>query len=95
MAKRTAMGTDRLTSAGLLPSARGNGGGYRLAGPASEITLREVVQAVDGPTWGELPADFAAGKDGHARRLAGVCEEAAAVVRGTVGQVRLSESVKG
>jgi len=39
----------RLRRAGLVSSRRGPGGGYRLARPASEITLREVVEAVDGP----------------------------------------------
>jgi Rrf2 family protein len=33
---------------GLLQSQRGVGGGYRLARPATEITVLEVVQALDG-----------------------------------------------
>ncbi len=39
----------RLRRAGLVASRRGPGGGYVLARPASEITLREVVEAVEGP----------------------------------------------
>jgi Rrf2 family protein len=34
---------------GLVTSARGTGGGFILARPASAITLREVVEAVEGP----------------------------------------------
>lgn len=34
---------------GLVNSFRGSGGGFVLARPASEITLREVVEAVEGP----------------------------------------------
>ena len=34
---------------GLVTSARGTGGGFVLARPASVITLREVVEAVEGP----------------------------------------------
>lgn len=34
---------------GLLRSSRGPKGGYALARPASEITLREIHEAVDGP----------------------------------------------
>lgn len=39
----------RLRRAGLVSSKRGPGGGYTLARPAAEITLREVVEAVEGP----------------------------------------------
>lgn len=34
---------------GLVTSSRGTGGGFVLARPASDITLREVVEAVEGP----------------------------------------------
>lgn len=34
---------------GLVTSSRGTGGGFVLARPASVITLREVVEAVEGP----------------------------------------------
>jgi len=39
----------KLRRAGLLESIRGPGGGYRLAHPASKITLNEVMAAVDEP----------------------------------------------
>ena len=38
-----------LTRAGLLRSYRGSGGGIALAKPADQITLLQVVEAVDGP----------------------------------------------
>jgi len=34
---------------GLVISARGTGGGFTLARPAAEITLREMVEAAEGP----------------------------------------------
>jgi Rrf2 family iron-sulfur cluster assembly transcriptional regulator len=34
---------------GLVTSSRGTGGGFMLARPADRITLREVVEAVEGP----------------------------------------------
>jgi Rrf2 family protein len=34
---------------GLVSSSRGMGGGFVLAKPAEKITLREVVEAVEGP----------------------------------------------
>src|ERR1700677_216140 len=39
----------QLKGAGLVASTRGAAGGYRLARPASSISLSEVLFAVDGP----------------------------------------------
>lgn len=39
----------RLKEAGLVRSTRGAHGGYRLTRPAAEITMDEVVQALEGP----------------------------------------------
>ncbi|MBS0254268.1 MAG: SUF system Fe-S cluster assembly regulator [Proteobacteria bacterium] len=39
----------RLTAAGLLRSARGAGGGLKLARPAAAITLADIIEAVEGP----------------------------------------------
>ena len=39
----------RLRRAGLVAGRRGPGGGYVLARPAAGITLREIVEAVEGP----------------------------------------------
>ena len=38
-----------LRRAGLLRSQRGQSGGYALARPAAEISLADVIRAVDGP----------------------------------------------
>ena len=39
----------RLAAAGLLVSARGAGGGFRLARPAGGISLADIIEAVEGP----------------------------------------------
>jgi FeS assembly SUF system regulator len=39
----------RLTQAGLVESFRGVAGGYRLARAAKDISLAEIVEALDGP----------------------------------------------
>ena len=39
----------KLAQNGLVVSYKGNRGGYELARPASEITLRQVIEAVEGP----------------------------------------------
>lgn len=38
-----------LASAGLVQSQRGVAGGYRLARPATEISVAQIVEAIDGP----------------------------------------------
>jgi Rrf2 family transcriptional regulator, iron-sulfur cluster assembly transcription factor len=50
----------RLRRAKLVEGKRGPGGGYVLARPAAEITLRDVVEAVEGPLGpliGSLPGE--------------------------------------
>ena len=39
----------KLVSSGIVESYKGNRGGYELARPASEITLKDVIDAVEGP----------------------------------------------
>jgi len=39
----------RLAATGLLESARGTGGGFRLARDASAISLADIIEAVEGP----------------------------------------------
>ena len=39
----------QLRHAGIVESRRGAEGGYRLARPAAEITLADVIRAIDGP----------------------------------------------
>lgn len=47
-----------LRRAGIVSTRRGRVGGYKLARPASEITLADIIRAVDGPltvVMGERP----------------------------------------
>jgi Rrf2 family protein len=44
----------RLRRAKLVRGKRGPGGGYVLARPPAEITLRDVIEAVEGPVLGGL-----------------------------------------
>ena len=39
----------RLSAGGLIESARGTGGGFRLSRPAAAISLADIIEAVEGP----------------------------------------------
>jgi Rrf2 family protein len=80
-----------LVSAGVLQSARGPNGGYRLARPARPITLLDVVEAVDGPICGEAPRVGNEATAGFDDRLQEVCDDVAELVRRQLGQVSLAE----
>src|ERR1700746_265942 len=44
-----------LVSARILRSVKGPNGGYRLAQPAKDVSLLDVIEAVDGPVRGQVP----------------------------------------
>ncbi|MFT5441280.1 MAG: Rrf2 family protein [Myxococcota bacterium] len=64
----------RLRRAGLVAGKRGPGGGYTLVRGTSEITLRDVVEAVEGPIVG---GDREAGACDEPVATPGVAERAA------------------
>ncbi|ATY33596.1 SUF system Fe-S cluster assembly regulator [Sphingomonas psychrotolerans] len=39
----------KLSAAGLIESARGTGGGFRLSRPPAAITVADIVEAIEGP----------------------------------------------
>jgi Rrf2 family protein len=82
----------QLATAGLLHSNKGPHGGYRLARPAKAITLLEIVEAVDGPIRGLVPAieGGPAAAVRFNRRLAEVCDAVADAARKELQKVRLS-----
>ena len=59
-----------LKGAGLVRSKRGVGGGYVLARPPEEITLSQIVSAVDGPI---VAGDFGAPHENGACEHEGQC----------------------
>jgi Rrf2 family protein len=81
----------RATSAGLLRSVKGPNGGYVLARPAREISVLEIVEAVDGPIRGEAPPVGHGGAAALDRRLQEQCDAAALLVRERLAKVSLAE----
>jgi Rrf2 family protein len=82
----------QLKMAGLVHTHRGADGGYWLARPANEITLAEVIRAVDGPlahVRGDRPESLV--YDGSAEPLREVWIAVRASLRGILEHVTLAD----
>jgi len=85
-----------LRRAGIVESRRGAAGGYLLARPASEVSLADVIRAVEGPlanVRGLSPDGLE--YEGSAKRLRDVWVALRANVRGVLEQVTLNDVAKG
>ncbi|HKT85950.1 MAG TPA: SUF system Fe-S cluster assembly regulator [Novosphingobium sp.] len=86
----------RLTGAGLLRSARGAGGGLKLARPPAAISIADIVEAVEGPI--ALTTCLEHGK--HDCTLESAClvrphwPQVNAALRGALAQVSLIQLVE-
>ena len=86
----------QLRQAGIVASQRGAEGGYRLAKPPGEITVADVVRALDGPladVRGDRPEN--AEYNGAAEHLKEVWVATRAAVRGVLDHVTLAEICSG
>ena len=84
----------QLAASGLLTSVRGAGGGFTLAHPAGEISLADVIEAVEGPiamtmcSGSDEASDCALDAHCRVKPHMGVVSTA---VRGALGAVSLME----
>lgn len=86
----------QLRRSGLLESRRGASGGFRLAHPAKDISVADVIRAVDGPlaaVRGLRPEDTA--YDGAAMALPLVWIAMRAAVRDVLESVSLADVASG
>jgi Rrf2 family protein len=86
-----------LVSSRVLLSIKGPNGGYRLARSPREISMLEIVEAVDGPIRGQAP--FTPEDNGHGgqlhERLEEICDTAAEQMRKRLEKVRISDLISG
>ena len=52
-----------LKKAGIVRSVRGSQGGYRLAKNPSDISVGDIIRAIDGPVLDPLPSESTGGED--------------------------------
>ena len=83
-----------LVSARVLQSIKGPNGGYKLAKSANDITILEILEAVDGPIRGH--ASWAE-ENNHVlnNRLEHICKTSADTVRKYLEKVHLSDLISG
>jgi len=85
-----------LKHARIVGAKRGSRGGYWLARPASEITLADVIRAVEGPLANiQDAAPEATRYPGHAERLRDVWVAVRANLRAVLEQVSLADVCQG
>ena len=80
-----------LVSAQILFSIKGPNGGYRLARPATDVTLLDVVEAVDGPIRGNVPMNYNNPGNFLNKRLDQITTQVADQARRQLSRIRVSE----
>ncbi len=86
----------QLVRAQILSSERGPAGGFVLRKAAGDITLLEIVEAIDGPISGDLLLrNVATGKEAARSRLENTCQDVAQYARDLLGSTRVAELLNG
>jgi Rrf2 family protein len=80
-----------LVSAQILHSVKGPNGGFRLARAPGEVSMLEVVEAVDGPIRGTAPMNYDDPKDPLNKRLDQLTTQVADHMRKQLSRVKVSE----
>src|SRR4051812_20635138 len=91
-----------LVSARVLRSVKGPNGGYELARNPSDISMLEIVEAVDGPIRGLVPVTERKKNPGAEKvnaalngKLETICSTSADVLRKHLERVRISDLIAG
>jgi len=80
-----------LVSARVLRSIKGPNGGYTLAKKPADITLLEILEAVDGKIQGQSPLGPKEGDRGLNQKLETICSNTADLVRERLGKVKITD----
>jgi Rrf2 family protein len=80
-----------LVRSGFLGAVKGRHGGYWLARPARDLSLLEVVQALEGPVRGQASFALPGKATRLSRHLDAVFDRAAGAVRRQLRRVRIAD----
>jgi Rrf2 family protein len=80
-----------LVSARVLLSIKGPNGGYRLARPASDISMLEILEAVDGPVRGVAPLTEENNGNPLNNKLEAICKDAADQTRKQLEKIKITQ----
>jgi Rrf2 family protein len=76
----------------VLVSIKGPNGGYRLARPAADISMADIIEAVDGPIRGQAPfTEEGAGP--LDKKLGTICQQSAELLKKNLEKYRVSDLV--
>lgn len=82
----------QLVRAQILSSERGPAGGFVLRRPPGEITLLEIIEAIEGPISGELQLRaVAAGKQQVRNRLEETCQNVAGYAKNVLAKLAVAD----
>ncbi|MCA9149596.1 MAG: Rrf2 family transcriptional regulator [Planctomycetales bacterium] len=83
-----------LVTHGILQSTRGVEGGYTLIKPPEDVSLLEIIEAIDGPIGGQFPAN--GGLDERSlERLTSALDDVTSSARQKLHAVKLSQIIEG
>ena len=85
---------EKLIKANILRSKRGPGGGFSLTRPAKDITILEIIEAVDGPMLQNLQLTKHTNKNPFILKMEEVCQSATEKEREIYSKAKLSEMLK-
>jgi Rrf2 family protein len=80
-----------LVNADILHSIKGSHGGFRLAHTPEDISVLDVIEAVDGPIRSQVPTTAGSGNAIIDKRLDAVCQKVAELVRGILRKVSITD----
>ena len=82
----------QLVRAQILSSERGPAGGFLLRRPPSQITLLDIIEAIDGPICGDLPLrSVAATKENQRTQLEQTCQSIADYARSQLQRTAVTD----